>query len=281
MTPQALRQVERFTGRTVSQARALSGGSVGRVYLVQFANGGKVVAKLGPGLGPEGWMLRRLAAETRLPVPHVVHDDDSLLLMDYVPGGEPLGRSAQEHAARLLAELHAHTWHSFGLERDTVIGGLVQPNPPTARWLEFFRDHRLLAMARQALECGRLPAVTMDGIERLAARLERWIDEPARPALVHGDCWGGNILVRDGKVAAFIDPALYYGHAEMDLAFSTMFATFGEDFFAAYRDHAAIAPGFFEARRDLYLLYPLLVHVRLFGGTYLDGVNRVLDRFLG
>lgn len=281
MTPEILRQVERLTGRKVTEARALAGGSVGRVYLVEFANGGRVVAKLGPGLGPEGWMLRHLAAITRLPVPHVVHDDDSLLLMDYVAAGDPLDRRAQVHAAQLLADLHGHTWHSFGLDRDTVIGGLPQPNPPTPRWLDFFRDARLLAMARQALEAGRLPAVTMDGIERLAGRLERWIEEPFRPALVHGDCWGGNILVKDGRVAAFIDPALYYGHAEMDLAFSTMFGTFDQTFFAAYGELAPIAPGFFEARRELYLLYPLLVHVRLFGGAYLGGVERVLDRFLG
>lgn len=281
MTPDLLPKVESFTGRKVTGLRPLSGGSAGRVYLVEFSNGGKVVAKLGPGLGAEGWMLRRLAAETRLPVPHVVHDDDDLLLMDYVPGGDPLDDGAQVHAARLLASLHAHTWHSFGLDRDTVVGGLVQSNTPTPHWLDFFRDQRLLAMARQALDAGRLPAVTMDGIERLAGRLDRWIGEPERPALVHGDCWSGNILVKNSRVAAFIDPAIYYGHAEMDLAFSTMFGTFGDAFFAAYGEITPIAPDFFETRRELYQLYPLLVHVRLFGGPYVAGVEQVLDRFLG
>ena len=193
MTPQTLGQVERFTGRKVTGARPLAGGSVGRVYLLELANGGKVVAKLGPGLGPEGWMLRRLAAETRLPVPHVVHDDDSLLLMEYVAAGDPLDAAAQAHAARLLAELHAHTWHSFGLDRDTLIGGLAQPNPPTARWLDFFRDHRLLAMARQALDCGRLPAVTMDGLER---RPGGWHDRRAGAAALLQALLGRQHLVK-------------------------------------------------------------------------------------
>nr|WP_283091885.1 fructosamine kinase family protein [Magnetospirillum sulfuroxidans] len=257
----------------------MPGGGVGRVFLVELTNGGKLVAKLGPGLGAEGWMLRHLAAQTHLPVPHVVHDDDDLLLMEYVAGHDALDESAQHHAAHLLVALHGQTWHSFGLERDTVIGGLPQANPPTARWLDFFRDHRLLAMAGQALAVGHLPAVMMDGVERLAARLGNWIDEPARPALVHGDCWGGNILVKGGKIAAFIDPALYYGHAEMDLAFSTLFGTFGDAFFNRYQELSPLAPGFFEERKDLYLLYPLLVHVRLFGGSYVAGVERVLDRF--
>lgn len=281
MTPDLLPKVERFTGRKVAGMRPLAGGSVGRVMLVEFTNGGRIVAKIGPGLAPEGWMLRRLAAETRLPVPHVIHDDDDLLLMDHVAGGDSLDDAAQQHAARLLADLHSHTWHSFGMDRDTVIGGLAQPNPPTARWLDFFRDHRLLAMARQAQKAGRLPAVTMDGIERLAGRLDRWIGEPERPALVHGDCWSGNILVKNGRIAAFIDPAIYYGHAEMDLAFSTMFGTFGDCFFSAYGEIAPIAPDFFEVRRQIYLLYPLLVHVRLFGGPYVAGVEQVLDRFSG
>lgn len=281
MTPETLRQVERFTGRKVVASRRLSGGGVGQVHLLDLSNGGKVVAKLGPGLGVEGWMLRRLAAETRLPVPHVIHDDDSLLLMDYVVAGDPLDDAAQAHAGRLLADLHGHTWHSFGLDRDTPVGGLVQPNPPSPRWLDFFRDQRLLAMARQALDAGRLPAVAMAGIERLAGRLDRWIDEPAHPALVHGDFWGGNILVRQGRVAAIIDPALYYGHAEMDLAFSTLFGSVGDSFFAAYGEVRPIDPGFFQARRQLYQLYPLLVHVRLFGGAYVGGVEQVLDRFLG
>ncbi len=281
MTPDFLPKVERLTGRKVTGMRPLSGGSVSRVTLVEFSNGGKVVAKQGSGLAVEGWMLRRLAAETRLPVPHVIHDDDDLLIMDYVAGGDSLDSAAQHHAARLLADLHSHTWHSFGLDRDTVIGGLPQANPPHARWLDFFRDHRLLGMARQALDAGRLSTVMMDGIERLAGRLDRWIVEPERPALVHGDCWTGNILVKNGRVAAFIDPALYYGHAEMDLAFSTMFGTFGDAFFAAYDEITPLAPDFFEVRCPLYQLYPLLVHVRLFGGPYVAGVEQVLDRFLG
>ena len=279
MNAEWVRQVERFTGRKVAGARALAGGSVGRVFLVELSNGGKIVAKLGPGLGPEGWMLRYLAAQTHLPVPHVIHDDDDLLLMDYIAGHDPLDERAQYHAAHLLADLHGRTWHDFGMERDTVIAGLPQANPPTARWLDFFRDHRLLVMAGQALAVGHLPAVMMEGIERLASRLENWIIEPARPALVHGDCWGGNILVKDGRIVGFIDPALYYGHPEMDLAFSTLFGTFGAAFFDRYRELAVIEPGFFEERKDLYLLYPLLVHVRLFGGPYVAGVARVLDRF--
>lgn len=281
MTASAAALVQRYTGRTVVGTRGLSGGCVGTVLLVTLADGGRVVAKLGSGLEAEGWMLRYLASHSHLPVPHLVHGDDSLLLMEYVEAGGAMGPRTEAHAAELLAALHAISWHSFGLERDTVIGGLAQPNPPSSRWVEFFRDHRLLAMAEQARAAGRLPAAVMARIETLAARLGRWLEEPRQPALLHGDAWTGNILVRGDRVAAFIDPAIYYGHPEIELAFGTMFGTFNEPFFRRYEEINPLSPGFWEERRDLYLLYPLLVHVRLFGGSYLAGVERTLDRFLG
>jgi fructosamine-3-kinase len=119
----------------------------------------------------------------------------------------------------------------------------------------------------------------MNRLETLAGRLDRWIAEPAHPSLLHGDLWTGNILVNRGRVVGFIDPALYYGDAEIELAFGTLFGTFGRPFFERYGELRPLNPGFFEERRDLYNLYPLLVHVRLFGGSYVGSVEATLDRF--
>ena len=91
--------------------------------------------------------------------------------------------------------------------------------------------------------------------------------------------WGGNVLVREGRIAGFVDPAIYYADAEIELAFSTLFSTFGEPFFARYGEIRPMRPGFFEQRRDIYNLYPLLVHTRLFGGHYAGAVKRTLKRF--
>ena len=87
-----------------------------------------------------------------------------------------------------------------------------------------------------------------------------------------------NILVKSGRIAAVLDPAIYFGHPEIELAFATLFGTLGEPFFARYRELAPLDPGFFELRRDLYNLYPLLVHVTLFGRSYLGPIERFLDR---
>jgi len=273
--------IEAATGRRPVRLAPLSGGSIGRVLRADMPGGAALVAKIGgpgSGLACEGWMLRYLAAHSALPLPEVIHADDDLLLMSHIPAGDAMDARAERHAADLIAALHDVTAPQYGLERETRIGGLLQPNPPGASWRDFFRDHRLFYMARQALEAGRLDGATMARIERLAGRLDDWIDEPVRPSLLHGDLWTGNVLARAGRIAALIDPAIYYGDAEMDLAFATLFGTFGEEFFARYAERRPIRPGFFEIRRDLCNLWPLLVHVRLFGGHYAEAVRQVLAR---
>lgn len=257
---------------------ALSGGCVGDVRRAVLEGGTSVVVKTGHGLEVEGWMLRTLAERSALPVPAVLHADDSLLVIEYIEAGDPITPAAETHAADLLAALHGISAPEFGLERDTVIGGLAQPNEPSPDWIEFFRDRRLMHMARAALDAGRLPAALMGRVERLAGRLGDWLPTPAQPSLIHGDMWGGNVLVKGGRIAGFVDPAIYYADAEIELAFSTLFSTFGEPFFSRYGEIRPLNAGFFEVRRDLYNLYPLLVHVRLFGGGYLALVERILSR---
>ncbi len=269
-------QIERVLGSAVVSVAPLSGGCVGEVRRVDLADGRRLVAKIGPGLEPEGFMLRYLAENSRLPVPAVQYGDDDLLLMDFVEGSDGL---AEDHAAELLAELHGITAPSFGFERDTLIGGLRQPNPWTPSWIDFFRDRRLLYMAAEARRAGRLPGPLMRRVEALAGRLGTWLEEPDRPGLIHGDAWGGNILSRGGRVTAFIDPAIHFADPEIELAFGTLFSTFGTTFFRRYQELRPLRPGFFEERRDLYNLYPLLVHVRLFGGGYVGAVERTLSRY--
>lgn len=274
-------RIEAAVGKRPGRMTALSGGCIAEIYRVELDGGAPVVVKRGADVALEGWMLDYLAAHSELPVPAVILAEPDLLIMSYIESSGGLTASAERHAADLLAALHGVRGAAFGLERDTLIGSLDQPNPPTARWRDFFRDQRLLHMARQALDEGALPAALFDRIERLAARLDAWLEEPAYPALIHGDMWGGNVLTRSGRIAGFVDPAIYHADPEIELAFTTLFGTFGDSFFARYAEHRPLAPGFFELRRDLYNLYPLLVHVRLFGGGYVGRVARIVERLIG
>lgn len=276
-------RIEILIGQPPDQVSSLSGGCVGDVYKVSMPDGRDLVAKAGDadsGLGVEGRMLAYLAQHSNLPVPDVVLADDTLLIMTLLEAGGRLGADAQSHAGELVAGLHALTTDKgYGFDFDTVIGGLHQPNPWTPSWLEFFRDQRLMYMGREAERAGRLPTALLARLERFAAQLDRWLIEPDQPSLIHGDMWTGNVLSARGRISGFVDPAIYFADPEIELAFTTLFHTFGDAFFHRYGELRPLKPGFFEERRDIYNLYPLLVHVRLFGGQYVSSVDGTLSRF--
>jgi fructosamine-3-kinase len=275
--------VEATLGERLLSMRPMGGGCIGEVYEAELADGSTVVAKVDrtgdSHLEREAYMLRYLREKSDLPVPEVFYGSETLLLMQFVEGSNRFSNEAQRHAAELLAGLHGVTADAYGHERDTLVGSLEQPNPPTESWVEFFRDQRLLYVAGVAHGAGRLPSEDLKRIERLAGRLDEHIEEPERPALIHGDVWSGNVLAKDDRITAFLDPAIYHADPEVELAFISLFNSFGEPFFERYREIRGIRVGFFEERRHLYNLYPLLVHVYFFNGGYLNSVESTLRRF--
>ncbi len=275
--------IQAATGTRPKALEPLSGGCVSVVYLVTLPDDDRIVAKWdGVGRTPlsvEAYMLTFLRTHSELPVPEVHFSSDELLLISYVRGSNRFSPAAEQDAARHMAALHAVTSPTYGLERDTLIGGLPQPNAPESSWLTFYGEYRLIYMAREAAKAGRMPASLVNRVERLAARLPEWLDEPARASLLHGDAWAGNLLAENGRITAFLDPAVYFGDPEVELAFTTLFGTFGQPFLETYESLRPIAPGFHQTRRPLYQLYPLLVHARLFGGGYVSSVEQTVSRF--
>lgn len=281
-----VQDIEQALGKSPKRVTPLSGGCIGDVYRVDLddPDAAPVVMKADHGpeakLDIEAWMLRYLSENSRLPVPAVRFSTPQVLIMDFLPGTSRFSARAEEHAAELIADLHANTWKRYGLARDTLIGGLHQPNTPADRWLDFFARHRIVHMAQKGFAEGSVPRDMLARLERFAERVDQWLTEPEQPSLLHGDAWTTNMLAEGDRMTGFLDPAIYYGHPEIELAFTTMFNTFGESFFRRYHEIRPLEDidGFFELRRDLYNLYPLLVHVRLFGGGYLGGIDATLRR---
>ncbi|MEO5574305.1 MAG: fructosamine kinase family protein [Gammaproteobacteria bacterium] len=275
--------IEAAIGKVVLSIIPLSGGCIAEVYQVRLADQSSIVAKVDNNrparLVQEGAMLNYLAEYSRLPVPDVLHCSAGLLLIEFLEGESRFSDSAQRCAAELLVDLHSITTDSFGFGSDTLIGGLHQPNQKTTSWLQFFRDQRLLYMGGEAVNAGRMPHTMLARLEKFSEKLDNWLTEPRQPALLHGDVWTTNVLAQGGRITGFIDPAIYYGHPEIELAFTTLFGTFGAPFFQRYNEIWPIEAGFMEQRKDIYNLYPLLVHVRLFGGSYVQSVDKILSRF--
>ena len=278
-------RVASVLGTHVCGLHTLAGGCVADVVRAELADGRRVVVKHGgEGFRVEAMMLRTLASRSALPVPAVLHDEPDLLIIEYVENDGAHGPGVERHAAELLAALHAVQGPAFGFDTDTglgtdtLIGPLRQPCPPTPRWVEFFAAHRLEHFGDLALGRRAISASCRERIGRLADRLGEVLSEPEHPSLIHGDVWSGNILCRGGKVVSCIDPAVHYAHPEVELAFITLFSTFGAEFFDRYNELRPIRDGFFETRRHVYNLYPLLVHAILFGGGYGGQVEATLGR---
>lgn len=277
----AAARVAALLGAEPVSLRPLSGGCVAEVYRVAMPDGADLVAKLDRGADPkldrEGFMLRRLEG-AGVPVPRVIACERDALVMTHVENDGHSSAEGEAALGELVAALHEHGGERYGLERDTLIGPLEQPNAWDDDWRRFFAERRILPMADAAERRGALPAGTRGRLARLCERLDRLIPEPNPPSLVQGDLWSGNVLWRGGRPAALIDPAVYYADAEVELAFIDLMGGVGPAFWDAYAARRPIEPGFRAVRRDLYTLYPLLVHAVLFGGGYGASVEAVARR---
>lgn len=293
MTPALRRRLERILGTTIAQSRPLSGGNIADCTRIVTQNGRAFAIKtMAPRPQPtdlpqatlkdEAFMLDRLRAAGKVPVPAVHHADRDLLIMDYIPCDDGVATSTQqEDLADIVADLHSVTVSRYGFDRPTPIGPLQRPNDWSDRWIPFLRDRRLMFLGRLAHQAGRLPEGCLGRLETLCNRLDRWIPEHGAASLIHGDLWIGNILFKDRRVAALIDPACYFADPEIELAFLTLFGGVGDAFFSRYRERRPIDPLFFEERRALYHLEPLLAHAWFFGGGYGMRTDEILIRYLG
>lgn len=200
----------------------------------------------------------------------------SYIVLDYVEAGRKR-KDFWEDFGTKLAMLHQHVGASFGLDHDNYIGSLHQCNRQHPSWIEFFINERIEPLVELAKNSGALSNPEISKFSNLYKRLSDLIPEE-KPALLHGDLWNSNFMIAPNGSACLIDPAVYYGHREMDLAMTHLFGCFDEQFYAYYEDTFALAPGF-EERIDIHNLYPLLVHVNLFGGGFVAQVKTILSGF--
>ncbi len=283
LAEQLTRQLGTFVD--IEQAVPVGGGSINDAYRVDSDHGIFFVkvnsADRHPSLfEAEADGLRRLHQAGALRAPQVIafgeDHDDAYLLLEWIDEGV---RDERYWSAlgRGLAMLHARTAAEFGLERDNYIGTLKQPNDRRGTWHDFYVEQRLEPQLRLAVDRGRLGMGDRLRAERLFRALPGlYPHEP--PALLHGDLWSGNVLCDQTGDPVLIDPAVYYGHREMDLAMTQLFGDTDHDFLSAYDEAFPLVQGWGD-RLDLWQLYPLLVHLNLFGGTYREPVTRILNRY--
>lgn len=203
-------------------------------------------------------------------------DNISFLVLEFI-NPSPMKPNFWEHLAKGLAQLHKNTDDNFGLDHSNYIGSLPQSNKKHKCWDSFFINERILPQINMAFDNGRITKLDLIAFNNLFSRLnEIFPDEP--PALLHGDLWSGNFIIDEKGEPAIIDPAVYYGHREIELSFTKLFGGFDLLFYNYYNEFYPLENDF-ASREDIYNLYPLLVHLNLFGSLYLSPINVILKPF--
>lgn len=243
-------------GGTLARIVSRQGGNLSQVVHIVLSDGREVVVKNGPSPRAEATMLRAISARGE-PAPDVLAVDDTTLVLSYVSGAGSLS-SAWADLGASLARLHRTRGAHYGWETDYAFGSVHIVNARAEDWPSFWAQHRLRT------HLPHLPADLRRRVDALACDLPNRLPARPKPALLHGDCWTGNLLAVGDRLGAFIDPACYYGDAEVDLAMLTLFDDPPVAFWNAY---GQLALGH-QSRRAIYQLWPALVHLRLFGPGY-------------
>ena len=218
--------------------------------------------------------LKVLKDTNTIRIPNVLYFDDDFLILEFISPSNP-NNAFWEVFGQKLALMHKQTHSKFGLDFDNYIGSLYQDNTQNKNWTEFFIQNRLQAQ----LSIGNFSGTLLSDFDKLFQKLPNLFPNE-KPALLHGDLWSGNFLAKNGDTPMLIDPAIYYGNREMDIAMSKLFGGFNSDFYFAYNESRPLENGW-EERIQICNLYPLLIHVNLFGGAYINQVKNILSYYVG
>ncbi|MBN2745464.1 MAG: fructosamine kinase family protein [Bacteroidales bacterium] len=271
---------------SIKKVRHAGGGDINEAALLETSEGLLFVKWNSASRFPnmfkrEAEGLNKLRSAEEISVPLPLHFDEidgiGFLLMEAIEQGSK-EQGFWFKFGMQLAELHKHSSESFGFNSDNYIGSLVQHNRQSNSWTDFFVEQRLEPQLRWATESNRADKILVSKFHKLFEKLDGYFPKEA-PSLLHGDLWNGNFMVNLQGQPVLIDPAVYFGHREMDLAMSRLFGGFSEDFYQGYHQSFPLESGWIE-RTDLCNLYPLLVHLNLFGSGYFHQIVNIIHRYV-
>lgn len=276
---------EKFGAVTDLRLQSIGGGSINETYRITFSNR-TLFCKINSATKfphlfvKESKGLQLLAAQNKIKTPSVIDcfeaEGYQVLLLEWVQEGERTERFWRRFGEQLAA-LHQVSKEYYGLNEDNYMGSVPQQNTPHESWIIFFTEERLKPMVKRCAEKKLLRSQQLTQFEALQKKLTL-IFEEEKPSLLHGDLWSGNFLCNQAAEPVLIDPAVYYGHRSIDLAMTTLFGGFRQPFYEAYHYYFPL-PSNHEEQWTVCNLYPLLIHLYLFGSSYLPQTERTLKQF--
>jgi len=286
MNSSIIPHIQSALNKNVLSLSPLSGGSIASAYRVEMSDGQSLFVKSSPQhhdmFVKEANGLRELAKANVLRIPEVILASEELLILEYLPVTTPTQRTQFfEQFGKHFAQLHRHSATQFGFIENNYIGSTLQENlPQTNSWKDFFVEHRLEFQFRLAEQNGYNDKEIISLFTKLEKQIDRLIPNDGEPpTLLHGDLWNGNFLCVENNTPALIDPAVYYGHREADLAMTMLFGGFSEAFYASYHETYPLNDEW-RRRCELYKLYHLFNHLNLFGEGYYSQIYDTIKSLL-
>lgn len=264
----------------------VSGGDINAVYSVFNARNEQSIIKINAFsafpqmLEKEANGLNELRKNKHLQIPNV-HSHGKVeglqyLILSHIEE-DIVDSTFWEKFGEGLAAQHQISSPTFGLKEDNYIGSLPQSNQLQRSWHEFIVNERFIPQIKLALDQKKINTAEAKKIERIYSEVDNiWPRE--EPALLHGDLWSGNYIKGTSNQPFLIDPAVYYGHREMDLGMMHLFGGFENLLYETYNNFYPLEIGW-KDRIKFNQLYPLLVHLNLFGRAYLNQINGIVNRF--
>ena len=270
----------------IERIQSVSGGDISEAYLMETETE-RFFCKINHGengyelFKAEKIGLQAIAQSKTISVPNILLceplEKGGFLVMDYIEPKRPTETDFELLGHQLAALHHNTTQDEFGFSSDNYIGNLEQSNSNHTQWAEFYVQERLAPQLQLAKDTGRLNDNEIPSGNQLLTTCKNLFPD-TKPSLLHGDLWSGNYLISENGTPYLIDPAVYYGHHEVDIAMTRLFGGFGASFYNAYQEHFAPL-GNEKERTDIYQLYYLLVHLNLFGNSYKASVTEILRRY--
>lgn len=275
-------RIESVLGEKIISERQISGGCINDAEVVTCKSGKTYFVKTNKNAAigmfiKEANGLRELGKADVIRVPRVIHAADDFIILENI-STKTKQNLFWETFGRNFALLHKHMSDSFGFFEDNYIGSTTQVNlavnSEKLNWSEFYFNKRILYQYRLAEKKGNAGEELRKYFSQLENKFHHILtDCKEKPSLLHGDLWSGNFMTDENGDACLIDPAVYYGHRETDLAMTKLFGGFEEEFYTAYNEEYPLDNGY-EYRENIYKLYHVLNHLNLFGsGYYQQAVN--------
>jgi len=274
-----------FIGETILSIKPISGGDISSSFLLNTSKN-KYFLKVNSSINglamfqAEVIGLSAINETKAIKTPNIIicgnYQKYAYLLMEYI---EVRSASANdfELLGHHLALLHKVSKHEFGFNENNFIGSLSQSNRKHKYWTNFYLEERIIPQLKLALAKKLLTKTDVPSYQNMHDICEK-LFKNIKPSLLHGDLWSGNYLISSDGTPYLIDPAVYYGHHEVDIAMSKLFGGFGASFYKAYNTHFHLDQ-LSNARMELYQLYYLLVHLNLFGTSYFNSVKKIISKY--